>query len=124
MNGSTLLVFTTNQTTDTGLGFDIDDAILSRCAAVFRFEMPTIERAKKLWVVQAKVLKVDLADTLVDRLADHFNLSGRSIRNLLKNSARWAKYRKEELTFEHFERCLKYLPVPESEGLRTKEKAQ
>lgn len=87
-----ILFLATNQT-KADEHFDIDEAILSRCVAVIDFAMPTREEAKEIWRVQAAQLGAKLEDSTIDALAEHFNLSGRSIRNLLRLSKAMSTYR-------------------------------
>lgn len=108
------LILTTNQTSDNDT-FDIDDAVLSRSDAVIRIELPTPEDAKRIWLVQAKHLKVSLDEALIDKLVSTYTISGRSIRKLLLNSVRWAAYNKEDLSFKHFKACAKYIPSTNAE---------
>lgn len=108
------LILTTNQTSDNDT-FDIDDAVLSRSDAVIRIELPTPEDAKRIWLVQARHLKISLDEALIDKLVSTYTISGRSIRKLLLNSVRWAAYNKEDLSFKHFKACAKYIPSTNAE---------
>lgn len=109
-----ILFLTTNQTNDEG-GFDIDDAILSRSAAVIRMGLPTGDLAKRVWEVQAKLFSVELSPQLIDQLVSTYSISGRSIRNLLKLSVRWARNLNEPLSFEHFKQCAQFIPFTHKE---------
>jgi len=112
------LILTTNHSDDHG-GIDIDDAIISRCSAVFTFKLPTLQDASKIWKLQAKLLKVKLSFSLLEDLSHKFNLSGRSIRNLLRLTNRWATRKgisHGDLTIKHFETCARFIPTTQSEG--------
>lgn len=112
-----ILFLTTNQTNDEG-GFDIDDAILSRSAAVIRMTIPTGELAFRIWKVQAKLFNSSLPDDLVNKLVQTYKISGRSIRNLLKLSLRWSRNKNEELKFEHFKECASFIPFTAKEKIK------
>lgn len=109
------MLLTTNQTSDEGVGFDIDDAILSRCTAVFRFVLPTPELATQIWKLQAKLLNLEVSDETIAKLVSRYQLSGRSIRHLLKLSGRWAAEKGETLSLKHFSQCEKHIPKTASE---------
>lgn len=121
-----ILILTTNKTRgdDEGTDFDIDDAILSRCTAVFRFELPDSALSKDLWRLQAKLLNVELSEDLIKSLVKRFHISGRTIRHLLKLSARWAALKNEALSLDHFVTCSQYVPLTQSENVNVKEKNQ
>jgi AAA+ superfamily predicted ATPase len=97
-----LLMLTTNMTAAMGgaayADFDIDPAILSRCSAVITFELPTIKQAFSIWKVQAEQLGVlqHISDEEFKLLAKTYNLSGRSIRNLLRLAISLCEYDKND----------------------------
>jgi len=67
----------------------IDDAVISRCAAVIRYEYPTDEDAHKLFSIFADLFEMALPDnTLAEFRKQHPRLSGRSIKNVLRLTAR------------------------------------
>lgn len=113
-----ILVLTTNQTTSTGNSFDIDPAILSRCSAVFTFELPKKREAAEIWMIQARILGIELATETIQYLVLNYSLSGRSIRNLLKLASSWAEHRGEELSTAHFDKAVKFLPKTRNEAVR------
>lgn len=114
-----VLILTTNVTRQgEDVSFDIDDAILQRCAAVFRFELPTKSDAFKIWKVQADLLGANLSEKIILKLVEVTQLSGRSIRNLLKNASRFAASREEELSLKHFRMCARHLPLTRSESVK------
>ena len=71
----------------TNIGNTVDDAIISRTTARFRYEMPSTEDQIKMWRIMSDQNKVGLSDDdimiIVQRLPD---LSGRDIKNLMKLS--------------------------------------
>lgn len=67
----------------------IDDAVLSRCAAVIRYEYPTDEDAYKLFHIFADLFEIALPDPILEEFRkQHPRLSGRSIKNVLRLTAR------------------------------------
>jgi ATPase family associated with various cellular activities (AAA) len=113
-----ILVLTTNQTKANGDSFDIDPAILSRCSAVFTFELPKKREAAEIWMIQAKTMGIDLSNEIIKHLVDSYMLSGRSIRNLLKLASSWAEHRGEELSTVHFDKAIKFLPKTRNEAVK------
>ena len=71
----------------TNIGNTVDDAIISRTTARFRYEMPSESDQIKMWRIMSDQNKVGLSDDdimiIVQRLPD---LSGRDIKNLMKLS--------------------------------------
>lgn len=63
----------------------IDDAILSRCIAHIRYELPNQQDSELIWEVLAENYSVDLMPKEITKLAEEFPLiSGRNIKTLLK----------------------------------------
>ena len=97
---SSLTFMATNRTDD------IDDAILSRCIAVVRFQSPTNEDAKQIWRIQADTLKVNITDEVINQIVEHYapdnkpTPSGRDIRNLLKLVKRFLSGKTDEVTYQ------------------------
>jgi ATPase family associated with various cellular activities (AAA) len=101
-----LLFMTTNR------GDDVDDAILSRCIAVIKYETPSTNDAKKIWRVLSNQFKVEISDSLIDELVIHFpTASGRDIKELLKLTSRYAKGKNVELDIEVFRQCAQFRGV-------------
>jgi hypothetical protein len=101
-----LLFMTTNR------GDDVDDAILSRCIAVIKYETPSQEDAKKIWRVLANQFQVDLSDELIEQLTVKFpKVSGRDIKELLKLTSRYAKGKNVPLDVEVFRQCAQFRGV-------------
>lgn len=74
-----VLFLTTNR------GTTVDDAIVSRVTARFRYKHPTPEEQIKLWRVLADQNGIELSDTEIKLIvAKHKDMSGRDIKNLLK----------------------------------------
>ncbi|MBQ69793.1 hypothetical protein CL689_07130 [Candidatus Saccharibacteria bacterium] len=98
---SGLLFLTTNRSND------IDDAILSRCTAIVKYEYPDKEQAVRLWQVLSKQSGVKLSPALCKKLADLFSkdVSGRDIKKLIDLTARYADKKKLALDVDLFRRC-------------------
>lgn len=69
----------------TNIGNAVDDAIISRTTARFRYEMPSLNDQLKLWTVMSEQNKVDLTkDEIIAIMEALPDLSGRDIKNLMK----------------------------------------
>lgn len=74
-----LLFMTTNRPSD------IDEAIISRCAAIIEYEIPTPENAAKIWQVFARQYEFELSDALLDKLLATFEqISPRDMKMLMR----------------------------------------
>ncbi|HTH95640.1 MAG TPA: AAA family ATPase [Rhodocyclaceae bacterium] len=97
---SGLLFMTTNRTDD------IDDAILSRCIAVIKYEMPSREDAMRLWQTLSMQFDVTLDDAIIERLVARFpNTSGRDIKELLKLTAKFCRSKQIPFSEDAFRQC-------------------
>jgi len=98
-----LLFMTTNRSED------IDDAILSRCIAMIKFETPSPVDAKRIWRVLSDQFSLDIKDSLIDELVAHFNTaSGRDIKELLKLTSKFCRRKEIPLNFESFRQCAQF----------------
>lgn len=95
-----LLFMTTNRSDN------IDDAIISRCAALIDYTLPSPEDARKIWTVLATGMGVtipkDVLDDLITALPE---ASPRDMKMLLRLTLRMAASRGSEMTTEIFARC-------------------
>lgn len=95
-----LLFMTTNRQND------IDDAILSRCIAVIKYELPTQDDAKRIWQVLATQFGAEMSTNLIDALARKFNkASGRDIKELLKLTMKYCSGKEIALEEDAFRVC-------------------
>lgn len=95
-----LLFLTTNRADD------IDDAILSRCIAVVKFDYPNPEDTAKIWRVLADQFGLTMSDKLIDDLVHFFDkVSGRDIKELLKLTSKFARKKEQPLSVELFRQC-------------------
>lgn len=97
-----LLFMTTNRADD------IDDAIISRCAAIIDYRNPVESDAKKIWMVLAT--QMGAADQFTDALLDELlaglpDISPRDMKMLLRLTLRMAASRNSKLTIDLFARC-------------------
>lgn len=87
------------------LGGDIDDAVKSRATAWIQYDLPGVRELVDIWRVLGTQFKAGLSDksiaTLVQKLP---NISGRSVRNILK----LATTLEGEVTVERILECSKY----------------
>jgi hypothetical protein len=98
-----LMFMTTNR------GEDVDDAILSRCIAVVRYETPTKENSTKIWKVLSTQFGVTLPEFLIQDLVVKFpTASGRDIKELLKLTSKFAKGKNIPLDMEAFRKCAQF----------------
>ena len=95
-----LLFMTTNRVDD------VDDAILSRCIAVIKYEVPPRADAIKLWQMLSTQFKTDLPDELIHALVDAFpSSSGRDIKELLKLTSRFCSSTNVPFSMDAFQQC-------------------
>lgn len=95
-----LLFMTTNRTDD------IDDAILSRCIAIIKYEIPGRDDAIRLWHTLAAQFDVQIDEPLIMQLVETYpKLSGRDIKELLKLTSRFCKGKNIPLSMETFRQC-------------------
>jgi hypothetical protein len=95
-----LLFMTTNRIDD------VDDAILSRCIATIKYELPSRENAIRLWQSLAVQLQAALPDVLIDALIDSYpKASGRDIKELLKLTSKFCKSKNIPLSEDAFRQC-------------------
>jgi len=95
-----LLFMTTNRVDD------VDDAILSRCIAVIRYEAPPRDDAVRLWQTLSTQFQVDLSDELITELVTTYqSASGRDIKELIKLTSRYCTSTNTPFSLEAFQQC-------------------
>lgn len=84
----------------------IDDAILSRCIAQIKFEVPGQAEREKLWVSLGQTFGLKLIDKKGEakKLASEFEATGRDIKGLIRLAIKYARQRKKEVRFEDIKR--------------------
>lgn len=95
-----LLFMTTNRAND------IDEAIISRCAAIIQYKVPVGEDVAKIWQVLAQQFNTELPSALMTKLLATFpSITPRDIKMLLRLALRVAKFHNEELNIDIFRQC-------------------
>ena len=95
-----LLFMTTNRADN------IDDAILSRAAAIIDYAVPDVEGIRAVWEVQARNQGVTIEPALLDALVDGFaRITPRDVKMLLRLALRVAKGNGHDLDVDTFARC-------------------
>ncbi|WP_028312191.1 AAA family ATPase [Derxia gummosa] len=95
-----LLFLTTNRVDD------IDEAIVSRCIALIKFNPPDRAARRKIWGVMTGQFGLDVAPELLEQLSDIFPAAtGRDIKGLAKLTAKYCSHKDCAPTLEVFKRC-------------------
>ena len=95
-----LLFMTTNRMDD------VDDAILSRCIAVIRYDTPSADAARQLWRTLSAQFGADIPEPLQEELlALYPQASGRDIKELLRLATRYCAHKGVPLTADVFVLC-------------------
>ena len=95
-----LLFLTTNRVDD------IDEAIVSRCIALIRYDPPDSESRRRIWQVMLEQFALDVDDALLDELVELFpGASGRDIKGLAKLTAKYCSQKQVRPSTEVFRRC-------------------
>jgi hypothetical protein len=95
-----LLFMTTNRSDD------IDDAILSRCIAIIKYEHPSPNDARRIWNVLSTQFDISLSTELIEELVVQFkNASGRDIKELLKLTSKFCRRKAIAIDAEAFRQC-------------------
>lgn len=83
----------------------IDEAILSRCVAVVRYQPPSVNDARVVWRKIAQINEVSLSDSLIEELVTQFpEAAPRDVKMLLRLVLRVAKAKNLDLTLDLFKR--------------------
>ena len=111
-----LMFMTTNRANN------IDDAILSRAAAIIDYKIPDIDGIREVWKVQAKQQGVTLPEDLLEALVHGFaRIAPRDVKMLLRLALRVAKGNEVPLDVDIFARCAMFRGLHFSEGSRKDE---
>lgn len=101
-----LMFMTTNRPSD------IDEAIVSRCAAIIDYQPPCPVDARKIWKVMATQFQAEISDALLDELLALFpDIAPRDIKMLLRLVLRVAEKEAKALDVEMFRRCAMFRAV-------------
>ena len=95
-----LLFLTTNRVDD------IDEAIVSRCIALIRYDPPDSESRRRIWQVMLAQFALEVDDALLAELVELFpGASGRDIKGLAKLTAKYCSQKQVRPSSEVFRRC-------------------
>jgi hypothetical protein len=95
-----LLFLTTNRVDD------IDEAIVSRCIALIKFNPPDAEARRKIWHVMTSQFGLAVDASLIEQLVDLFPAAtGRDIKGLTKLVAKYCSHKSTTPTLEVWKRC-------------------
>ncbi|MBU2718175.1 AAA family ATPase, partial [Acidithiobacillus ferridurans] len=95
-----LLFLTTNRVDD------IDEAIISRCIALIKYNPPDGNGRRQIWQVMCDQFCLDISMSAIDELVDIFPVAtGRDIKGLAKLVAKYCKQKQVLPTVEVFKRC-------------------
>lgn len=91
---------------------DIDDAIISRCAAIIDYQVPNEKDRAAIWNVMANQFGVSLSAELVGQLITTFpKIAPRDIKMLLRLALRVAQAEGVPLDIEIFRRCAMFRAI-------------
>lgn len=95
-----LLFLTTNRVDD------IDEAIVSRCIALIKFQPPDLPARRRIWRVMTGQFGLQVDAGLIDKLAAVFpTASGRDIKGLAKLVAKFCEHNAVAPSLDVFKRC-------------------
>lgn len=95
-----LLFLTTNRIDD------IDEAIVSRCIALIKYQAPDLNDRRKIWRVMTEQFGLSIDNTLINELADLFpEASGRDIKGLAKLVSKYCHHKVIKPNLDVFKRC-------------------
>jgi hypothetical protein len=95
-----LLFLTTNRVDD------IDEAIISRCIALIKYQPPKDADRNRIWQVMTEQFGLDVDSATIDTLVETFpEASGRDIKGLAKLVAKYCSQKQSAPTMDVFKRC-------------------
>jgi len=90
----------------------VDDAVASRCVARITYGVPSIEDQEKIWRVLSQSTGVKIEEKELKKiLAEHMNLTGRDIKNLVKLAIMVSGSKKEPITSKTIEFVKQFKPT-------------
>lgn len=85
---------------------DIDDAILSRCAAIIDYHLPNRSDSKAIWKMLGKQFEVSITDHVLEGVLDLLpNVAPRDIKALLRLVKRFSTYHDKEVSVDMVRQC-------------------
>lgn len=101
----------------TNLSNVIDEAILSRCAAIVPYSLPTKDMARVVWEKIAQINNVDLGEDLITELVDTFpQAAPRDIKMLLRLVLRVSHSKGAKINLDLFKRYAVFRSMPPVEA--------
>jgi len=95
-----LLFLTTNRVDD------IDEAIVSRCIAMIKYNAPQKDDRRKIWQVMTNQFSLNIDKDLINELVEVFpDATGRDIKGLTKLVAKFCQHKGMMPTLDIFKRC-------------------
>ena len=95
-----LLFLTTNRAAD------VDDAIVSRMIATFKYDIPDQEASIAIWTILSRQFGLTFSEKAIVSLNKAFpELSGRDIKQLLKLVIKFCSRKKRKMDLEAFRTC-------------------
>ena len=114
-----LMFMTTNRADN------IDDAILSRAAAIIDYKVPDVHGIRAVWHVQAKNQNATIDPAVLDDLVYGFKvIAPRDVKMLLRLALRYAKGNGVPLSTEVFAKCAMFRGLHFEEGSRLDEETR
>lgn len=114
------LMFMTTNRSDS-----IDEAIVSRCAAIIVYDPPQGENCRRVWQVMSTQFNADLSADVIDGLLELFpEIAPRDIKMLLKLAMKVSTAKKQALDLNMFRRCAMFREVAMDEDMAARIKEQ
>lgn len=89
----------------------VDDAVASRCLARIKFEKPNVDDQRQIWHIMNDLNDTGLSDEEIDAIvAEHNDLTGRDIKQLLKLGTLWASSYERPVSPEAITRIKEFRP--------------
>tara|TARA_R110001583_G_scaffold52147_12_gene162233 strand:+ start:2905 stop:4557 length:1653 start_codon:yes stop_codon:yes gene_type:complete len=112
---SGMLFMTTNRSND------VDDAIISRCAAVLKYDYPDAKQRDALWRSLSNQQGITLLETVIaDLVNEYVVICGRDIKSLLLLAAKYQRVKERPLDLETFRHCAIFRGVKHIQKSREK----
>ena len=112
---SGMLFMTTNRSND------VDDAIVSRCVAVLKYNYPDEKQRDALWRSLAAQQKMSLTDETIAELVEEYEvICGRDIKDLLRLASKYQRVKQRPLNAETFRHCAMFRGVKHIQKSREK----
>ena len=91
---------------------DIDEAIISRCAAIIDYEIPSATDIRRVWQVLADQFNASMSASLLEALPATFpSIAPRDVKMLLRLAMRVSAATNEPLSLDTLRRCAMFRAV-------------